>query len=53
MNKSEIQKIILWFIIAISTFIGVLTILPVVGYILIICGIVIPSYLLYVNYYEE
>ena len=28
MNKSEIQKIILWCVIAISTFIGVLTILP-------------------------
>jgi len=53
MDKSELQKIILWCIIAISTFIGVLTILPIVGYILIILGIVIPSYLLYLNYYEE
>tara|TARA_Y100001937_G_C6879844_1_gene224237 strand:+ start:240 stop:401 length:162 start_codon:yes stop_codon:yes gene_type:complete len=53
MDKSELQKIILWCIIAISTFIGVLTVLPIVGYILIILGIAIPSYLLYINYYEE
>tara|TARA_B100001758_G_C18137282_1_gene467057 strand:+ start:224 stop:385 length:162 start_codon:yes stop_codon:yes gene_type:complete len=53
MNKSEIQKIILWCIIAISTFIGIITILPFLGYILIICGIVIPSYIIYKNYYKE
>ena len=51
MNKSEIEKIILWCIIGVSTFIGILTILPTVGYILIVCGMLIPSYLLYKNYY--
>ena len=53
MDKAEIQKIILWCVMSISIFIGLLTIVPVLGYILIICGIVIPSYLLYVNYYKE
>jgi hypothetical protein len=53
MNKSEVQKIILWIIMVISLFMGILTLLPVVGYILIICGITIPSYLLYKNYYKE
>mgnify|MGYP001275921527 FL=1 len=53
MNKSEIQKILLWCIIIISIFIGMVTLVPIIGYILIICGILIPSYVLYINYYKE
>jgi hypothetical protein len=53
MNKSQIQKILLWCIIITSTLMGIVILLPIVGYILIICGILIPSYVLYINYYEE
>ena len=40
-------------LIIISIFIGMVTLVPIIGYILIICGILIPSYVLYINYYKE
>ncbi len=53
MNKYNIKKIVLWSIFTISLFLGILTLFPILGYILIISGIIIPPYFLYKNYYEE
>jgi len=53
MDKFEIKKIILWGILSISILIGILKLFPIIGYILITMGIIIPSYILYKNYYDQ
>jgi len=47
MEKENIEKIILWAIIILFSFIALILFAPYIGYIVIGLGITIPSYLLY------
>ena len=53
MNEEKIKKVLLWAILGLSIFFGILKIFPSISYIIIIAGIVIPSYIIYKKYKEE
>jgi len=47
MEKENIEKIILWAIIILFSFVALILFAPYTGYIVLVLGITIPAYLLY------
>jgi len=47
MSQKDFEKIILWVIIIIFSFIALILFSPFIGYIIIALGIIIPAFLLY------
>lgn len=47
MKKEDIEKFILWALIVLFGFIGLMVFAPYIGYVIIVLGISIPAYILY------
>ncbi len=47
MEKENIEKIILWAIIILFSFVALILFAPYIGYMVLVLGITIPAYLLY------
>jgi len=53
MDEEKIKKALLWVILGLSIFFGILIVFPYISYIIVIAGIVIPSYIIYKKHKEE